>query len=63
MSSTPEATALRVGITQTRWPGERAGFETFAALGAGVDHVVDTAGQGFFEPGVVHGRTQRSVVE
>ena len=35
--------------------GDRAGLEAGAAFGAGVEHVVDAAGEGFFESGVLHG--------
>ena len=56
MSSTPETTAFGSAPPRPAGAGDRTGREAGAAFGAGVEHVVDAAGQGFFESGVVHGK-------
>ena len=42
---------LRVGAAEARGRGDRADLEALAAFGAGVEHVVDAAGEGLFESG------------
>ncbi len=45
----------RVGVSETRGGRDGTGFEAGAALGAGVEHVVDAAGESVFKSGVLHG--------
>ena len=43
-----------VGLSKARRRGNRTGGKAGAAARAGIEHVIDAPGKGFFEPGILH---------
>ena len=48
-----------VGLIKARRRGNRTSGKAGTAARAGIEHVIDAPGKGFFEPGILHDRRQR----